>query len=230
MLNIDPHVDFSDGEQEEESSRLFKTKVQPQLTEAQEAAIQVAETAAGGFLKVFLGTNFFVSIFLIGVLQYLWGLINTLQMIVLTVLLNVIMPQNSSRIMIAIMKLTNLDVIETESFLNGIFTFKSEFEPRNENFEDSGYESSNFIIELGPIFIILVVATLILGCRSCLEFSTRKCPDNTFTRCVKFKTSAKVIVVRFLIESCIELGLVALIAVIMVSSPLSSLNTFTKLL
>ena len=125
--------------------------------------------------------------------------------------------------MIAIMKLTNLDVIETESFLDGIFTFKSEFEARNENFEDSGYESSNFIIELGPIFIILVAAALILGCRGCLEFSTRKCPDNTFTSCVRFKTSGKVIVVRFLIESCIELGLVALIAVIMVSSPISSL-------
>lgn len=92
MLNIDPYVDFNDDEQEGESSPLFETKVQPQLTEAQEAAIQAAETAAGGFLKVFLGTNLFVSIFLIGVLQYLWGLINTLQMIVLTVLLNVIMP------------------------------------------------------------------------------------------------------------------------------------------
>ena len=71
---------------------MFETKVEPQLTEAQEAAIKAAETASGGFLKVFLGTNLFVSIFLIGVLQYLWGLINTLQMIVLTVLLNVIMP------------------------------------------------------------------------------------------------------------------------------------------
>lgn len=40
--------------------------------------MQVAEAAAGGFLKVFLGTNFFLSVFLVGVLQFLWGLINTL--------------------------------------------------------------------------------------------------------------------------------------------------------
>lgn len=94
--------------------------------------MQVAEAAAGGFLKVFLGTNFFLSVFLIGVLQFLWGLINTLQMIVLTVLFSVDMPSNCYRIMIAIMKLTNLDVIDTEAFLNSIFTFKSEAAPMSD--------------------------------------------------------------------------------------------------
>lgn len=34
----------------------------------------------------------FLSVFLVGVLQYLWGMINTLQIIMLTVLFTVNMP------------------------------------------------------------------------------------------------------------------------------------------
>ena len=115
------------------------------------------------------------------------------------------------------MKLTNLDVIDTENFLNSIFTFKAETLPRNQLFEDAGYQSSNFIIELGPIFIIAIAATLFYICRVSLIRSTKKCGDNKFTRCISLKTSIKVVIVRFLIESCIELGLVALISVVMIN-------------
>ena len=41
-----------------------------------------------------MGTNFFLSIFMISMLQYMWGLINTLQMIVMTVLFSLNMPLN----------------------------------------------------------------------------------------------------------------------------------------
>lgn len=70
--------------------------------------------------------------------------------------------------MIDIMRLTNLDVIETEDFLTSIFTFKSEAEPLNATFESAGYQSSNFIIELGLIFIIIVAFSFFLAVRFCL--------------------------------------------------------------
>ena len=63
------------------------------------------------------------------------------------------------------MKLTNLDVINTENLLNSVFEFEHEAPPYNKSFEEAGYESTNFIIELGTIFII--------GCLSLLFYLIR---------------------------------------------------------
>ena len=146
-----------------------------QISAAQEEAIKATEEATEGFLKVFLGTNFFLSFFLIGILQFLWGLINTLQMIMLTVLLAIEMPSNCYRIMIAIMKLTNLDVIDTGPLIESIFTFKSEYPPLNEIFAEAGYETSNYIIELNALFVIIVISTIIYLIRRGLLILTEKC-------------------------------------------------------
>ena len=62
-------------------------------------------------------------------------MINTLQMIVLTVLFSGDMPENAKQILIDIMKLTNLDIINSEDLLNSIFAFKAEASPLNERFE-----------------------------------------------------------------------------------------------
>ena len=82
-------------------------------------------------------------------------MINTLQMIVLTVLFSVNMPPNCYKVMIAIMKLTNLDIFPTESFLQDVFSFKAETSSLNAVFEQAGYESSNFVMELGALTIII---------------------------------------------------------------------------
>ena len=106
----------------------------------------------------FLGTNFILSIFLIGVIQYLWGIINTLQMITLTALFSGNMPQNCKRIMLDIMKITNLDVIDCEEAVKAIFSFRAEPGPLNENFEEAGYDTSNFLLGLGLLFFIIVTS------------------------------------------------------------------------
>ena len=119
----------------------------------------LAEQITGGFLASFLGSNFILSIFLVGVIQYLWGLINTLQMITLTALFTGNMPQNCKRIMIEIMHFTNLDVIDCTDAIRAVFSFRAEPGPINQNFDQAGYESSNFILGLGLLFIILVLSS-----------------------------------------------------------------------
>ena len=159
-----------------------------------------------------MGTNFFLSFFMIGVLQFLWGLINTLQMIMFTVLFSISFPLNCSKIMIAIMKLTNLDVIDTETILNAIWTFKIEAAPISAVFEEAGYQSSNFIIELGPLFFIISASILFYLAKLLLIYLLRDCGKNCLTNRIRRRISLSVIVVRFLCESCIEVGLVALIS------------------
>ena len=163
-----------------------------------------------------MGTNFFLSIFMIGMLQYMWGLINTLQMIVMTALFSLKKPLNCHQIMIAIMKLTNLDVIPTEDFLNKIFTFEVEAPAFNENFEDAGYESSNFIIELGPLGIIIVLSTLLFIIKRLLKNLSGRCDDNWFKRRLQKEPRTQLLITRFLMESCVEIGLVSSISVVTV--------------
>ena len=74
--------------------------------------------------------------------------------------------------MTAIMRLTNLDVVNTEPFLTSLFTFRSEAEPLSEIFNEAGYESSNFIIELGLLFCIIVFFGVLAFIRICLIKTT----------------------------------------------------------
>jgi len=53
------------------------------------------------------------------------------------------------------MKMTNLDLIETEGAFKKMFDFR-ETEPFNDRLLDAGYESSNFFIECGALFFIVL--------------------------------------------------------------------------
>lgn len=134
-------------------------------------------------------------------------------MTVLTVLFSVEMPVNCYRIMIEIMKLTNLDVINTQEYIDKIFTFKVETEPLDAKFSDAGYESSNFIIELGPLFFIIMTSITFFLARLLMLYLIRPCGTNCMTKRLRQRLSIGVVVIRFMIEGCIELGLCALIAI-----------------
>ena len=54
----------------------------------------------------------------------MWGLINTLQMIVIIVLFNVQFPFNCAKILIDVMQLANLDLLNVDEYTADIFNFK----------------------------------------------------------------------------------------------------------
>ena len=62
----------------------------------------MAEDMLDGFMKALSGTSF-VNILLSSSLQFLWGMINALQIIVLTVLFNLKIPVNAQQIEIKIL-------------------------------------------------------------------------------------------------------------------------------
>ena len=68
-------------------------------------------------MGLMIGSNVILSFFLAGILQLLWGAINVLQIIVFTILFNVMMPYNVETVMKEIMKFTNLDLINPENLL-----------------------------------------------------------------------------------------------------------------
>ena len=87
-------------------------------------------------------------------LQYFWGVINALQIIVFTCLFNLKTPFNAETIEIAILKMVSFDVLDTESKLKKMFKFKDKETPAlNYKFDNAGFGSSNFILLMGTNFI-----------------------------------------------------------------------------
>lgn len=78
-----------------------------------------------GALKAFLGANVLISLFFAGALQYLWGMINALQVIVLTKLFSLDnIPPNAYIVMQTILKLCALEFIDTGFLSEKLFNFR----------------------------------------------------------------------------------------------------------
>ena len=81
-------------------------------------------------------------------------MINALQIIVYTVLFNLKTPVNALEIEIMILQMVKFDIFRTESFIQIIFNFDLERQPPlNSRFVKAKYESSNFILNMGSMFL-----------------------------------------------------------------------------
>ena len=75
-------------------------------------------------IKTFLGSNIFVSFFNAHALQYLWGMVNAIQMIIMTSLFKISLPVNAFMVIQAIWHLVSLDVFQTDALYARMFGFR----------------------------------------------------------------------------------------------------------
>lgn len=174
-------------------------------------------------------------------LQYLWGLINTLQIIVLTDLFNLDVPPNADNFMMMILGLCSLEFIDTSVYLNEMFSFRETEAFQTEHlsdgtkiakYEEAGYEKAIFLELLGPLFFIVIAMAIFMIVRKALQKCAMRCNDNFLTKRLKRETDNLVFIVRFLLEGCIDIGLSALIAVVSMNdkSFSSSSEAFSSIL
>lgn len=64
-------------------------------------------------VQTIMAANGLISIVFAGALQFLWGLINSLQIIVLSVLFNLQIPENAKVIQVEILKACAFDFFQT---------------------------------------------------------------------------------------------------------------------
>ena len=96
-------------------------------------------------------------------------------MIVFTVLFTeLLMPEKCKEILSEIMKFTNLDIIEAEPILTQIFGEFIPTDPYSEDFEELGYDSSNFFLECGPLMFIVIIFMLWAPVRKILQVIFKK--------------------------------------------------------
>ena len=107
-------------------------------------AVILAILADATVFNLILGTSVHYALFLL----------ETSQILTLTVLFNTKTPANSKPVFIKVLKLANFDLFRTENLYEDIF---EEVEPLNQDFEDAGFSDSNFIVGLGPVFFFIVL-------------------------------------------------------------------------
>ena len=183
--------------------------------------LESLNTAIEGTLGVFISSNFALTIFISGALQFLWGMVNALQMIVLSVLFSVMRPPHVEMVLTTIMEYVNFDFIDTAEMLEDVFGISKETTPFNEIFEKAHFESTSFIREIGCIIFFVLGFFGFVIIRQILSYVFKKYPASgriaeIIEKKVK-KVRYKVMIVRFLLEGCVELGICALICVLRIN-------------
>lgn len=82
-----------DGQEAEDN--VLEVKVPRQINSAEQELLESATSAIESSVYTVALSNIVLSIFFAGLLQLLWGLINTIQMIMLTALFTILLPQNA---------------------------------------------------------------------------------------------------------------------------------------
>ena len=128
-------------------------------------------------------------------------------------LFNLYIPVNCSKILSEVLSLANLDLIEVTDYTVAIFDFQLESPPFNDIFEDAGIASTTFLVELGMLLFVTMISLFMalskLICRKCTE----GCEVNCLTSVLRKKVNSLVVIVRFFMEYCYEMGIASLIAI-----------------
>ena len=98
--------------------------------------------------------NFIVGIFMVGSMQSLWGLIRALKMILLSGLVDVIIPVELHIFLEVCVVFSNMDLLNGEDFYGEHFKFK-DTSPIGSKWEFFGVGDSNFINNSGSYFVVL---------------------------------------------------------------------------
>ena len=131
-----------------------------------------------------------------------------LQLCTLTVLFNLKTPPNTRSILVKMLKLSNFDLYQTEKIYTQMFGF-NETEPFNQLFNSSGFDTSNFIIGIGPIFASFFVFPV---WRMVLLLMRRICRCSFIPSRIKKQPKPWVVTANVFIRvACLELALTALI-------------------
>ncbi|TNV85626.1 hypothetical protein FGO68_gene8554 [Halteria grandinella] len=146
-------------------SKTFKIDMylpkQLQIEENQN--IQQASQQASIGLKSVMYANFGINLIMAASLQLLWGMINSLQLVVRTPLMGMKFPSHTKAFFSSFVMLTNFDILPSQELNEVVFGFESvEYE---DNFTDLGYDSLNTVDNIGSFlyYLILIFSMIFLA-------------------------------------------------------------------
>jgi hypothetical protein len=101
--------------------------------------------------------NLLLSLTFSYALSSLWGVANTLQIIVHIPLLQLSLPANIMSFLAALLDCLNFNLVNPDNFHQKIYNLKNqdEYPAPSNNYKILGYKTSNFIYNMGGSFLIL---------------------------------------------------------------------------
>ena len=175
---------------------------------------ELLESTADAFataISAAVGANVLVGLFMAGALQYMWGMIHSLQMIVITALFDLYTPTNANIIMVSILQLTAYDFYQTEELYGEVLGLK-QGSSLNPIFENCGFDGSNFIIGIGPLFITYIIFPLYVLIHRIFRYFFKDQVSYSWVNKFLEEKNYTQAVLFFLVESCLEIGLTGLIS------------------
>ena len=135
--------------------------MEPSFGKSYKSAVESVDEAVKTFTRatVFINFSFGMSLY------FLWGLINALQLIIYNPLANIRFPLNVMMLYGILLPISSLDIIPPEISTDLIFTMSSG-EASSEILEEMGYDSNNFIYNLGSLFFVvcfIIISLLLVG-------------------------------------------------------------------
>lgn len=147
------------------SAEIPAQLVMTSAIKSMESAGTFTESSMNYLLYGNLGLQLFMSVSM----QLLWGMVNTLQLVIHMNMLTVLIPANVQFFFSFIVNIVNFKVVPTDTIINTIFSFKEEFSSNSTakgevspEFKSSGYTSTNLLRNLGLLFLAIMGVVLVI--------------------------------------------------------------------
>ena len=156
-------------------------------------------------VKALMAGNLGITIAMATSLQYLWGMVNGLQLMVLAVFFKCEMAPNSKIIMVEILKSCSFEVFDMEKFFDQ-FEF-NESDDFSEIFVEAGMDGSIFVVGLGSVVIFIVIFPFYyLFYRTVVHLFKGEEKIKCIQNFIKPKNFFNMYMI-FMLEGCIEIGM-----------------------
>ena len=145
-------------------------------------------------------------------LNFVWGMINSMQVVLHFPLTNVVYPANALVVYTYFRVIGTFDVLPTD-YLNPLVLSFSETEPICDQFEELDYGGTNFISNLGSIYYAFPFTGLCLILLALLKLLSKRGYQRPLEWYLKLKTFLIKLILAILYESYLELHLSSTISV-----------------
>ena len=117
-----------------------------------------------------VASNFAINILLAGSLNQVWGMLNNLQLVLHSPLINVQFPANAFLVFDVMISVATFDLLPTDLILPELFTNLPEDDPFTDKFDRLGIGSRFLVMNMGTMLLIFMFYIILYFIYPCVRF------------------------------------------------------------
>ena len=133
-------------------------------------------SVASSSMNYMLYGNLGLQIFMSVSMQLLWGMVNTLQLVIHMNMLSVMIPANVQFFLSFVVNIVNFKIVPTKDIINSLLGLKDKMKKSDVSpeFQQTGYESSNMAQNLGLLLLAIIGLVVVVGLVLLLRLLAKK--------------------------------------------------------